>query len=335
MNYNFSVGIPTYNQAQYLKKAVLSVYNQSVKPTEIVVYDDCSTDNTAQVLDELSQEIEVLKVVRQDKNKGIAINKEACLKACKGDYIILLDSDDILDYKYAETLINLLTQFPEAGYAHGNVQQIDQKGNKTVVRKLYRKQTYLTANEELKRQIDGMKVAANIIMYRKKALIAIDYFNCTANFAEDWYMLCQLAAAGFGNVFTDKIISSYRVWSDQGQMRQKRKVDEIYGVSLVYDEVLIPAFSERNWDIRPLRKAKSKIAINHSDCLSVAYFSVEEKKVLQIALLRLSNTNFNKLVYFLQNHKTYVIFKYYKQLKNSSKNKIKFLLSLKMKNKHE
>src|SRR6187402_2210642 len=249
MKHSLSVGIPTYNQAQYLKIAILSAFNQSYKPNEIIVYDDCSTDNTPQVLEELSLEIKELKVVRQESNKGIAINKEACLRACTGDYIILLDSDDILEPDYAETLISLLEQFPEAGYAHGNVQQIDENGNKTTVRQLFRKETYLSANEDLRRQINGMKVAANIIMYRKKALVAIDYFNCKANFAEDWYMLCQLAAAGFGNSFTNKILSSYRVWSDSGQVRQKRKLDEIYGTRLVYDEVLIPAYLKRNWSI--------------------------------------------------------------------------------------
>lgn len=329
MKHNLSVGIPTYNQAQYLKISVLSAFNQSCKPNEIIVYDDCSTDNTAQVLEELSLEIKELTVMRQESNRGIAINKEACLRACKGDYIILLDSDDILEPDYAEKLILLLDQFPEAGYAHGNVQQIDENGNKTAVRQLYRKETYLSANEDLKRQIHGMKVAANIIMYRKKALITIDYFNCKANFAEDWYMLCQLAAAGFGNVFTNDILSSYRVWSDSGQVRQKRKLDEIYGTRLVYDEVLIPAYLKRNWSIDEILKAKSQKAISHSDCLSLAYFTKEEKKTLEEALLKLADNRWTKLFFYLQNHQTYIVIKSYTNLKNNTRSRLKkILLSL-------
>lgn len=326
---NLSVAIPTYNQAQYLEIAVLSAYNQSSKPEEIIVYDDCSTDNTAQVLAQLSLEIKELKVVRQESNKGIAINKEACLRACKGDYIILLDSDDLLESTYAETLILLLEQYPLAAYAHGNVQQIDEKGNKTKVRQLYRKETFLTSEEDLKRQINGMKVAANILMYRKKALVAIDYFNCKANFAEDWYMLCQLASAGFGNVFTNEILSSYRVWSDLGQVRQKRKLDEIYGTRLVYDEVLIPAYLERNWRIEEIQRAKSKKAISHADCLSLAYFTKEEKRILKEALLKLSDSRWVKLFFYLQNHQTYIIINSYNNLKNRTKYRLKkFLLSL-------
>jgi glycosyltransferase involved in cell wall biosynthesis len=325
MKFKLSVGIPTYNQAQYLRVSVLSAYSQSCRPAEIVVFDDCSTDTTTQVLEELSQEIKELKVFRQNKNKGIAINKEACLKACTGDYIILLDSDDLLEPNYAETLITLLEQFPEAGYAHGNVQEIDKYGNKTTFRKLYRKETYLNSDEDLKRQLDGMKVAANIILYRKEALVAIDYFNCKANFAEDWFMLCQLSAAGYGNVFSNKVLSFYRVWSDSGQLRQKRKFDEIYGTRLVYDEVLIPAFLDRKWSINSIEKAKAKKAMGHSECLSLNYFTKKEKRDLKEALLKLSDNRLTKVVLYLQEHRTYIILKYFKKLKMDIRNGLKKL----------
>jgi glycosyltransferase involved in cell wall biosynthesis len=325
MKFTFSIGIPTYNQAQYLDASILSAINQSIKPKEIVVYDDCSTDETAQVLESLLLQIKELKVFRQSQNKGIASNKEACLKACTGDYIILLDSDDILKSNYAETLITLMEQFPTAGYAHGNVQQIDEFGNNTILRQLFRKEIYISADEELKRQIEGMKVAANIILYRKEALVAIDYFNCKANFAEDWFMLCQLAAAGYGNVFSTKVLSSYRVWTDSGQLRPKRKLDEINGTRLVYDEVLTPAFKERKWDLSLIHKAKTKKAINHSSCLSLNYFSIEEKKELKEGLLKLSDNRLAKVFFYLQEHQTNIILKYYTTLRMDIRKNLKKL----------
>lgn len=326
MKLKLSIAIPTYNQAQYLKKAILSACNQNYKPFEIVVFDDCSTDNTWQILEELCIDIKELKIIRQEINKGIVINKGSCLKSCTGDYVILLDSDDMLEPNFADVLIALLEKFPKAAYAHGNVQQIDQNGNKTNVRQLFRKETYLEANEDLKRQISGMKVAANIIMYRKKALVAINYFNCKVNFAEDWFMLCQLSAAGYGNVFTNKILSSYRVWSDTGQLRQKRKLDEINGTRLVYDEVLIPAYRERNWSINAIIKAKSKKAISNSDCLSFSYFTKEEKSDLKEVLLMLSDSRATKVNLFLQTYKTHLILKFVNKLKINIRRNLKVIL---------
>jgi glycosyltransferase involved in cell wall biosynthesis len=326
MDYNLSVGIPTFNQAQYLKKAVLSAYNQSVKPIEIIVYDDCSTDNTPQVLEGLRQEIDVLKVVRQDNNKGIAINKEACLKACKGDYIILLDSDDKLKPNYAETLLQLLEKYPEAGYAHANVQQIDEYDTKTRLRKLYRNEEYIDANKDLKRQLSGMRVAANIILYKKEALIKIDYFNCPVNFCEDWYMLCQIADMGYGNVFNSQVLSSYRVWSDSALVRQKRKLEEIKGYRAVFDEVLQPAFKKRNWEVLSIKKAKLKKAIEQSKSLSVAYFNEQEKNEIKRELLKLSNNVLTKIYIYLYSSKLSKLLIYYNSIKFKFKNFLKNIL---------
>jgi glycosyltransferase involved in cell wall biosynthesis len=320
MKRNISVGIPTYNQGQYLKDAVLSAYRQSIKPFEIVVFNDCSTDDTAKVLEELSKEIASLKVVHQNENKGIATNKEACLKACSADYIILLDSDDKLEPNYAETLIELMEKYPEAGYAHGNVQQIDENSKKTRLRQLYRKRAYHDSNEDLKSQVSGMKVAANIILYRKDVLVKINYFNCPVNFCEDWYMLCQIANAGYGNVFSTKVLSCYRVWSDSGQVRQKRKLDEINGYRAVFDEVLIPAFVKRNWKIK---KAKLQKTINQSKSLSAPYFTNVEKEEIKLALIKLSNHFLVKMYIYLYNSRISFLLLSMDLLKAKAKNFIK------------
>src|SRR6476620_2746395 len=113
-----SICIPTYNQASFLEIAVRSAYQQSVLPYEIIVFDDCSTDNTAEVLQKLSEETQILKYYRQPVNLGISKNVNACLRSAKGDIIIRLDSDDCLSFEYTEKLAGLLERFPEAGYDH-------------------------------------------------------------------------------------------------------------------------------------------------------------------------------------------------------------------------
>ncbi len=139
-------------------------------------------------------------------------------------------------------------------------------------------------------------------------------------------MLCQLSAAGYGNVFSNRVLSFYRVWSDSGQLRQKRKFDEIYGTRLVYDEVLIPAFLERNWNLSSIKKAKAKKAIGHSDSLSLAYFTTEEKRDLKEALLKLSDDRLTRVVLYLQEHQTYLILKYFNKLKMNVRNSLKKLV---------
>ena len=88
-----SIVIPSYQQAQYLNQAIDSVLNQTVKAHEIIVVDDGSQDNSlalAQAYEELG-----VRVISQ-VNKGLPSARNAGIMNATGDYILPLDSDDIL-----------------------------------------------------------------------------------------------------------------------------------------------------------------------------------------------------------------------------------------------
>lgn len=286
-----SVCIPTYNQGDYVAFSVRSAANQTVKPFEIIVSNDCSTDGkTKEVLDALEKEIDCLRVIHQPKNLGITGNTNECLKAAKGDYILRLDSDDILDPAYVQEVSALLDKYPEAGYGHANVLEINSKNEVTRKRTLFRKAEYIDANQALKDAIKGYRVAANILMFRREALERVGFITCKENFAEDYYLSAQLAALGYGNVFSEKYLSNYRVWDDGKNVRVKRKMDEIKGLKAVFNEVLIPAFKERNWGLAGVYSAMESFAVNHASCLGWKVYNRQEKKDISALLIQLSDT---------------------------------------------
>src|SRR5690606_3011860 len=97
MSIDVSVIIPTYNVEKYIYKALTSVKNQNFDgKIEIIVIDDCSTDNTPQMLESFKQENPELniKIIYQEKNmrQGTARNKGLTL--AEGKYIFFLDGDD-------------------------------------------------------------------------------------------------------------------------------------------------------------------------------------------------------------------------------------------------
>ena len=95
-----SIIIPTYNRAKFLLEAVNSVFNQTVKPFEIIVIDDGSNDNTKEVLENLD-----VKYIYQ-KNRGVSSARNRGVKEAKGDWICFLDSDDIwLEDKLKEQIL--------------------------------------------------------------------------------------------------------------------------------------------------------------------------------------------------------------------------------------
>lgn len=284
-----SVCIPTYNQALYIKKAITSALQQTVIPFEIIVYNDCSTDNTPEVLSRLSSAIPQLIVVTQPQNQGIAKNTDDCLRRATGDLIVRLDSDDYLAPTYIQQLAELLVKHPDAGYAHCAVQEVDQNGNFLNKRKLFRKEIFQTSDEALKAAVHGYRVAANILMFKKEALVKVDYLKGRPNFGEDFHLTASISAAGFGNVYHADILAFYRVWVDTGKVRQKRKLTEIDGLRSVFDEVLTPAFRKRGWPLNSIEKSKTNFACIQADCLSWKVYNKAEKIQLVTQLEKLSS----------------------------------------------
>ena len=92
-----SVCIPTFNAAEYLQQAVLSVMEQDYPDFEIVLVDNCSTDNTASLVNELQQSSNgLLRFYQNDRNIGMVGNLNRCMEYAKGTYIKFLCADDLL-----------------------------------------------------------------------------------------------------------------------------------------------------------------------------------------------------------------------------------------------
>lgn len=89
-----SVIMPTYNASLTIERSILSVLNQSYSNFELIIVDDCSTDNTVDVVSSISDDR--LKLISLEKNSGSpSTPRNVGLAECKGDYIAFLDADDI------------------------------------------------------------------------------------------------------------------------------------------------------------------------------------------------------------------------------------------------
>ena len=91
---DFSVIIPAYNVSGIIGRAIRSAAAQTFRPLEILVIDDCSTDNTVEVVRALGQEIPSLRLLSTPANGGPSAARNVGLRAAKADWIALLDSDD-------------------------------------------------------------------------------------------------------------------------------------------------------------------------------------------------------------------------------------------------
>ncbi len=90
-----SIIMPTYNCGAFIEESVKSVLAQTYKNWELLIADDCSTDNTQTVLAPYLDNYPNIYYIRLEKNSGPAAARSAALKQVKGEYVAFLDSDDL------------------------------------------------------------------------------------------------------------------------------------------------------------------------------------------------------------------------------------------------
>ena len=92
----FSVIVAAFNIEQYIQRALKSVEEQTFKNYELLVVNDCSTDNTEEKILEYCNKYDNIKYLKHDKNKKLGTARNTALNIAKGEYIIYLDGDDYL-----------------------------------------------------------------------------------------------------------------------------------------------------------------------------------------------------------------------------------------------
>jgi len=90
----FSVVMPAYNAAKTIGESILSVQQQAHQDWELIVVDDHSSDNTADVVAQFERSDNRITLIRSENNYGVAKARNQALSVAKGQYIVFLDSDD-------------------------------------------------------------------------------------------------------------------------------------------------------------------------------------------------------------------------------------------------
>lgn len=96
--------IATYNGEKYLQETVLSALNQINCEVEVIIIDDGSTDNSVKVARELEQSDSRVRSLKNQTNIGFCKTVNRGLSVAAGDYVVILDQDDILDINHCENM---------------------------------------------------------------------------------------------------------------------------------------------------------------------------------------------------------------------------------------
>lgn len=126
-----SIIMPSWNTGSYIGESIQSVISQTYKSWELIIVDDCSTDNTDQVVDKLNDTR--IRYLKNEKNMGAALTRNRAISEAKGEWIAFLDSDDLWQPNKLERQISFMKN---NGYifSYHDYEKIDDKSKPLNIR---------------------------------------------------------------------------------------------------------------------------------------------------------------------------------------------------------
>ena len=126
--YEISVIIPLYNGCKFVDRCIKSVLNQKYKNVEILVIDDCSKDNSLEIVRKLSKIYTNIKIIMNKENLGVAKTRNKGMSLSKSTYLVFMDQDDYLEKGFLGKYIKEIKK-GDFDAVYGGYKRIDSKGS--------------------------------------------------------------------------------------------------------------------------------------------------------------------------------------------------------------
>lgn len=187
-----SVIVPVYQVEKYIKNCMKSIKNQSFKDFELILVNDGTKDNSIENALSVIRDSDILYRVIDKENGGLSSARNAGVNAARGEWMVFVDSDDVLAEDY-------LKQLYEAGSKSGldvsiaNIQTVNET-------ELFKKPKYLTNPEVMQKQVlldsflvRKISIVVTVIMIKREAFIANNlWFDESIRFGEDAHFYWRL-----------------------------------------------------------------------------------------------------------------------------------------------
>lgn len=99
--------MPVYNSAQYLKQAIDSVLNQTFINFELIIIDDCSSDESFEICKSYAERDFRIKLLKNTKNSGASVSRNNGIDIANGKYCGFIDSDDYIEHDLLQTVCSI------------------------------------------------------------------------------------------------------------------------------------------------------------------------------------------------------------------------------------
>lgn len=215
-----SIITPVYNAERFLSDTIKSVQNQTYKNWEILLVDDCSKDNSAQIIKEFQKYDDRIKYIKLEKNSGASVSRNTGIKNAKGRFIAFVDSDDIWKPEKLEVQVKYMLE-NNLGFTFTSYRYMKEDGELT--NKVAKAPSKINYNGLLKNTIIGCStvvIDTDIVEYFEMPLVRRGQDTAT------WLQILRKEKYAYGidkdlvyyrlvgeSLSSNKIIALKRTWN--------------------------------------------------------------------------------------------------------------------------
>ena len=227
-----SVIVPCYNYGVYVGEAIRSILAQNYPCFELIVIDDGSSDNSAEVIERVLADwegypgVHRVEFIRQ-QNQGVSAAINSGLKSALGKYVATFDADDLMPQGRISLQVQHMEQNPEVGCVGGIAVRIDEFGNKLPKKEKERGVIRYNFDDALK---EALVIGGGMALFRKEALDQAGRYDAKIKI-QDFQITLKVAAAGFFIDILPDVVTYYR--KHEGSLSGNYKMELMCGFEVI------------------------------------------------------------------------------------------------------
>lgn len=222
-----SIILPNYNHAAFLKQRIDSILNQTYQDFELIILDDCSTDNSREIIEQYAHHPKVSNIIFNETNSGSPfLQWQKGAKFSRGEWIWIAESDDACELDLLEKLIAEGCDYDSCGLRYATSVKINEENKKleepfpSIPQGVYRGIDFL--NEYLLR-INNIPNASAVLV--RKDLLENEFTNDVLQFklVGDWMMWCKICLKT--DVYFVSTVNNFHRFHERTKRKESMKSD--------------------------------------------------------------------------------------------------------------
>lgn len=248
-----SIIIPNYNHAKFLVDRIESVLNQTFQDFEVIILDDCSTDNSRKIINSYKTHPKIEKVIFNTENSGSTFsqwNKGVAL--ANGKYIWFAESDDICELNFLEKLIAKIEKNNKIDLIYCQSNIIDdhnqpslflgfEKYPNSVINKIFENDFYLKGSDFVEKYLLNSNLIPNAssVIVRKSRFLEIGGAYNSMKLFGDWLTWIKILSKDSYIYYVGEQLSSFRNHKNTVRNTVYNKSSTFFEYLKLYDEIII------------------------------------------------------------------------------------------------